>query len=64
MPTTKQIRKEVAIRRKELINQGLHENLALNQARKEANEKYGKDWREKDWKGDGTPMHYFPWMRC
>ena len=42
----KKIRKEIAIRTKELIAQGVNANKALDDARQEANTKYGKDWRE------------------
>lgn len=42
----KKIRKEIAIRIKELIAQGVNANKALDDARHEANVKYGKDWRE------------------
>jgi uncharacterized protein YifE (UPF0438 family) len=41
------IRKEIRDRKFELISNGENENNALNIARKEANEKYGKGWREK-----------------
>ncbi len=43
--SVKLIRKELAIRIKELISQGVNENKALTQARQEMNIKYGKDWR-------------------
>jgi hypothetical protein len=62
MKSSKAIRKEVAIRTKELIASGVNANVALNKARQEANTTYGKEWREHDWKGDGQPMDYFPWM--
>ena len=41
----KRIRKEIAIRIKQLISEGSNENFALNLARQEANKKYGKGWR-------------------
>lgn len=41
------IRAEIKRRRLDLIAQGENENNALNIARKEANDKYGKGWREK-----------------
>ncbi len=37
---------EIRLRRLELIAGGENENNALNIARKEANDKYGKGWRE------------------
>lgn len=39
------IRKEIALRTKELIESGQNENGALNKARAEANQKYGHEWR-------------------
>ncbi len=39
------IRKEIALRRKELISNGFNSNNALNIARQEANKKHNKDWR-------------------
>lgn len=41
------IRNEIRLRKLDLIAQGENENNALNIARKEANDKYGKGWREK-----------------
>ena len=41
------IRNEIRLRRLDLIANGENENNALNIARKEANDKYGKGWREK-----------------
>lgn len=40
------IRREIALRRKELISQGENPNKALTMARQEANKKYGKGWRD------------------
>jgi len=40
------IRKEIRLRKLDLISKGENENNALNIARKEANDKYGKGWRE------------------
>jgi hypothetical protein len=37
------VRKELAIRREELINEGVKPTIALEQARKEMNTKYGHD---------------------
>lgn len=45
---TEAIRRELTIRRTELISQGMNPNNALNEARKEMNIKYGKGWREQD----------------
>ncbi len=44
----KKIRKEIAIRTRELIAQGTNDSHALNLARQEANTKYGKDWRDNE----------------
>lgn len=41
------IRNEIRVRKNQLISDGENENNALNIARKETNEKYGKGWREK-----------------
>lgn len=41
------IRNEIRLRKVDLIANGENENNALNIARKEANDKYGKGWREK-----------------
>lgn len=41
----REIRKEIAIRANELTASGINENAALNEARREANIKYGSDWR-------------------
>lgn len=41
------IRNEIRLRKLDLIASGENENNALNIARKEANDKYGKGWREK-----------------
>lgn len=41
------IRNEIRLRKFDLIANGENENNALNIARKEANDKYGKGWREK-----------------
>ena len=41
------IRNEIRLRKIVLIANGENENNALNIARKEANDKYGKGWREK-----------------
>lgn len=41
------IRNEIRLRRLDLIAKGENKNNALNIARKEANDKYGKGWREK-----------------
>lgn len=43
------IRYEIKLRIIDLVSKGENENNALNIARKEANDKYGKGWRE-DWK--------------
>lgn len=40
------IRKEIRDRKFDLVSKGESENNALNIARKEANDKYGKGWRE------------------
>lgn len=40
------IRKEIKNRIKELIATGVNASAALTQARKEANIKYGKGWRD------------------
>lgn len=42
----KKIRKEIAIRTKALIAAGVNADKALNDARAEANKKYGHGWRE------------------
>jgi len=41
------IRNEIRLRKLDLIANGENENNALNIARKEANDKYGKGWRER-----------------
>ena len=41
------IKNEIRLRKLDLIEKGENENNALNIARKEANDKYGKGWREK-----------------
>ena len=41
----REIRKEIAIRTKELAEAGGNEKASLNQARSEANKKYGHTWR-------------------
>jgi len=41
-----EIRNEIRLRKLDLIAKGENENNALNIARKEANDKYGKGWRE------------------
>ena len=41
------IRNEIRLRTLDLITHGENENNALNISRKEANNKYGKGWREK-----------------
>ena len=41
------IRNEIRLRKLDLIANGENENNALNIARKETNDKYGKGWREK-----------------
>jgi hypothetical protein len=40
------IRNEIRLRKLDLISKGENANNALNIARKEANDKYGKGWRE------------------
>ena len=49
MKSTKAIRKELAIRREELISNGTKPTIALNQARQEMNIKYGYNWRNRDY---------------
>lgn len=44
----KKIRTEIAIRTKALIAAGVNPNKALNDARAEANAKYGHGWREQE----------------
>ena len=41
----KEIKKELAIRKKELIDQGAKEYAAGNKAKQEMNAKYGHGWR-------------------
>jgi hypothetical protein len=41
----KEIRKEIHQTIQELIANGVKRNVALNEARKLANQKHGKDWR-------------------
>ncbi len=50
MPSTKEIRKELAILIKKKINspEYVSESKAVNDARQEINIKYGKGWREQD----------------
>jgi hypothetical protein len=56
------VRKELAIRREELINEGVKPTIALEQARKEMNTKYGHDWRsnKKPIKGKRIPNQPYP----
>lgn len=49
MISSKKIRKELNKLRDELISEGINDNIALNEARKAMNNKYGKGWREKDY---------------
>lgn len=46
MKSAKQIRKELAILRNNLIISGINSNKALTLARQAMNNKYGKGWRE------------------
>lgn len=67
MKTTRQIRKELAILIKEKLKScstKKEQNIAVEEARREINVKYGKGWRERDafkpYKklNDYYPTHY------
>jgi len=60
MKSSKIIRKELTKLRYDLIQTGVNENEALNIARQKINEKYGKGWRESDYKADSNlKMSYY-----
>jgi hypothetical protein len=56
------VRKELAIRRENFVAEGIKATIALEQARKEMNDKYGHDWRsnKKPQKGKRIPNQAYP----